>query len=61
MSIPNMNSTVEVLLYVVAISGVILMLLELLTIENPDKPMQECKKWKEDEEDEPFYVDKPPK
>jgi hypothetical protein len=61
MLIPNLNNYIDILLYGVAVIGIILLLLELLTLENPEAPMQECKKWKEDDDDEHFYIDNPPK
>ena len=60
MRIPNPEVYIDDLMTGIGVIIVILLLLELLTIERPRKPVEEQKKWKESEEDDCILVDKPP-
>ena len=59
MQIPNHEAYVDSLMVGIAVIIGILFLLELITPQSHHKPVEEQKKWKESEEDECFYVDKP--
>ena len=56
----NLNDYIDWLLHAVGIIGVILLFLELITIERPTNQVDEQKKWKENEEDECIFLDNPP-